>query len=61
MIDNTYERMGNEAYFAEPWWLKKLAAANGFYCLVLGIEDMDALALKEGKKEIKKQNRENAI
>ena len=60
MIDNTYERMENEAYFAEPWWLKKLAAANGVHGVVsaalgLDAEDMDALALKEGKKEIKKQ------
>lgn len=60
MINNINEGIELAEYIAEPWWMKKLAAANGVHGAVatilgLGAEDMDAIALKEGKKEIKKK------
>lgn len=60
MINNINEGIELAEYVAEPWWLKKLAAANGVHGVVaeaLGLaeEDMDAIALKKGKEEIKKK------
>lgn len=63
MLSKINERIEIAEITAEPWWLKKLAAENGVHGLVAAVlglaeEDMDAIALKKGKEEIKKKIKE---